>query len=72
MSPQIIALIITTALRYGPEAARIVKNMFTRPAATPPTDKEWDDLFSKMNTPYEKYIEDATREMAALKPTPTP
>lgn len=63
MSPEIIMMIVSYGLRYGPDAARVVKNLFTRPAATPPTDAEWESFFITLR-PYEAYVAEAKREAA--------
>lgn len=74
MSPQVILLILTFALRYGPEAAKAIRGMFTKPSGVAPTDEEWEKVWSLIKKPYGDYIADAQAELGLgpTPPTPTP
>lgn len=53
MSEAVILAIVQYAIRYGPDAAKALKEIFATPA---PTDAQWQALWDKSQTPYDSYI----------------
>jgi hypothetical protein len=57
VSEAAIIAIIQYAIRYGPDAARALKEIFT---TANPTDAQWDALWAKSQTPYSTYVAGTT------------
>lgn len=71
MSAQVIAIILMYGLKYGPEAIKAVKELFSKPSGAVITDADWEAVFKTMDTPYESYIAAAQAELKGFT-TPTP
>lgn len=52
MSTELIILITQALLRYGPEAARELVTLFSKPA---PTLADWELVFAKAEKSYDDY-----------------
>ncbi len=55
-----IAFLVDIAFRYGPDAARAAKTLFTKPD---PTDEDWENVFSHAKKSYDQYVADARAEL---------
>jgi hypothetical protein len=58
MSEAVILMIAQYALRYGPDAAKALKDIFT---SKDPTEAQWDALWSKSQTPYADFVSGAAK-----------
>lgn len=59
MTPEVIALVIQFAIKYGPDAAEALVALFHQ--ATPPTQEQWSALFAKARAhSYDDYVKPAT------------
>jgi hypothetical protein len=57
VSEAVIIAIVQYAIRYGPDAAKALKEIF---ATANPTDAQWDALWAKSQTPYSSYVSGTT------------
>ena len=57
-----IAMLVDIAFRYGPDAARAVKALFTK---ADPTDADWENVFSHAQKSYDDYIAAARADIDA-------
>jgi hypothetical protein len=53
VSSEVIILIAQFALRYGPDAAKALKEIFSTPE---PTDAQWQALWDKSQTSYSYFV----------------
>lgn len=62
MTTEVISFIIQTLVKYGPAAARAVKDIFT---VDKPTDEQWEKAFSLCEKSYEDYVRAKTNPPVA-------